>query len=400
MGKRQALNNGWTLRESKYFNQLLVNMSDMANPPSICFISIPAYGYFQPEEANPGGSRQFYLLAHTLADSFDVHFIVGDYGQAKTEYIDGVTLQRTYKPEKRSGPLDQSRKLATLFRTIQRVDADIYIYCGYPHKTAVTSLILDLLRKRQVYQIVADHNLGRDFNAAGLHWQYLFERSLSRVDRIVAQTEVQADRLRSKFDQKAVRIPIGYEPVDDFISYEERNGFVWIGNINQTNKAPHRYLDAAERLQSEEFTLVGPPDDDEEYVSTIRQRAASLSNVEYHGPVPSTEIHEYFRDRYALVNTSPAEGFPNTFLEAWRYGTPVVSLNVDPGRYVAFDRESGGADGDFDQFVSLLGSVATDIDFRSSLGEQAKATFLERYRLSIVSERYESLLREVLAEIR
>ncbi len=45
--------------------------------------------------------------------------------------------------------------------------------------------------------------------------------------------------------------------------------------------------------------------------------------------VPPVHMADYYRCAAVLLCTSVSEGFPNTFLEAWRCGTPVVTT-VDP----------------------------------------------------------------------
>jgi glycosyltransferase involved in cell wall biosynthesis len=46
--------------------------------------------------------------------------------------------------------------------------------------------------------------------------------------------------------------------------------------------------------------------------------------------LPHHAVHEQLRRSAVLVSTSDYEGFPNTFIEAWLHGVPVVSLHADP----------------------------------------------------------------------
>jgi glycosyltransferase involved in cell wall biosynthesis len=59
-------------------------------------------------------------------------------------------------------------------------------------------------------------------------------------------------------------------------------------------------------------------------------------------------------DSKALISTSPMEGFPNVFIEAWACGIPVYSLKVDPGSVI--EKEGLGiiAHGDINRIVRGL----------------------------------------------
>ena len=57
-----------------------------------------------------------------------------------------------------------------------------------------------------------------------------------------------------------------------------------------------------------------------------------MPNVTTLGRVPFDEVEKYFASAKLFINTSVFEGFPNTFLQAGKYGIPIVALKVDPGQ--------------------------------------------------------------------
>jgi glycosyltransferase involved in cell wall biosynthesis len=60
------------------------------------------------------------------------------------------------------------------------------------------------------------------------------------------------------------------------------------------------------------------------------QLLRSCPNIEYRGQVSPAEAQSVIRNAGLLLSTSNIEGFPNTFLQAWAEGVPIVSLELDP----------------------------------------------------------------------
>jgi glycosyltransferase involved in cell wall biosynthesis len=61
----------------------------------------------------------------------------------------------------------------------------------------------------------------------------------------------------------------------------------------------------------------------------ISARAAHVGNLAFHGQLSYRATNCLFDRARVFVNTSEAEGFPNTFWQAWIRGVPVVSF-LDP----------------------------------------------------------------------
>lgn len=362
----------------------------------ICFILPSAYGIFAPDvEAYGGGVRQLGMISRGLADEFDVHFVVGDYGQPKTEIRDGVTIHRSYKQSQETPALQKPVQLLRLRNAMKRANADVYIYRGAPYKAAVTYTLARTLRSRWVYSIRNDTNLGADAATLPPLVRQLYERALRRADAVIAQTDKQARVLRDTRDVSATVIPSGYPRADSILPYDEREDVIWVGRLRQDQKRPHLYLDVAERCPDTSFLLIGPEGFQPAYNDRIRSRVATLDNLTYVGPVDPDEIHDYYRRAIALVNTSAYEGFPSTFLEAWRYGTPVLSLDVVPTRYTDIDDRRGFADGDVQTLAELVQCVASDPSERARIGEPMHEYFEANLTIEQVVNQYAELLRSI-----
>jgi len=74
------------------------------------------------------------------------------------------------------------------------------------------------------------------------------------------------------------------------------------------------------------------------------------------------------------VNTSEAmsEGFPNTFIQAWARGVPVLSLDVNPDALLDGERLGVFCDGSIDQMQAHLGDLLKSEIRREQIGHSAR----------------------------
>ena len=109
---------------------------------------------------------------------------------------------------------------------------------------------------------------------------------------------------------------------------------LWVGNIRRV-KRPDRMMELAAALPGESVHMAGGPLPGEERLyDEMRDAAAGLSNLRFHGRLPYWEANELYGRASVLVNTSDVEGFPNSYLQAWIRGVPVVTL-IDPDGVIA-----------------------------------------------------------------
>lgn len=155
----------------------------------------------------------------------------------------------------------------------------------------------------------------------------LFRWGLKLTKYFVAQNKKQQKQLNQQFKNKQLIIIPNIWDSSTKNKTPKKDLILWVGNTRKL-KRPQWVFDIAEKFPHERFIIIGGNADNEVY-NECANKAAESCNVDFLGALPFWETNEYFSNAKVLLCTSEYEGFPNTFLQAWANGVPVLST-VDP----------------------------------------------------------------------
>jgi len=123
-----------------------------------------------------------------------------------------------------------------------------------------------------------------------------------------------------------------------------------------------------------EFILIGRDYQD------IMLNFAKNNNVTYHGELSIDAVNKELATAHIFINTSIAEGFPNTFIQAWMREVPVISLNVDPDNILTI-HNIGFHSKTYDQLLKNTKELINNHQLRMKMGKNAKKFSFEKYSL-------------------
>ena len=335
------------------------------NAIRICFVGLENLPVLAPEfeQARIGGAQvQQTLLAKALARrGFAVSMVVGDYGQSDGAVWSGV---RTYKAYGAREGIPVVRFLhprwTKLWQALRRADADVYyVSCA---STQVGQVAMWAARngRRMIFRVASEADCDPATVLISL-WRdrRLYEYGLRRAAAILAQSVRQQELLRSNYHlDSSVAASLVDAPARQ-LSFADRDvSLLWVSNILQL-KRPERFLALAQRLGACTASMVGGAQPGAHALfQQMREQAAGVPNVAFHGLVPYRATNDLFDRARVFVNTSAIEGFPNTFLQAWIRGVPVVSF-FDPDGVIRSEG-LGHATADLDEMAVAAQRLATD----------------------------------------
>lgn len=313
-------------------------------PPRVCFVGLGNLPLLAPEYADrPAGGAQLQqvLLARALVRrGWPVSMIVADWGQPDEATWHGVRTLRAYRPDE-GLPLIRflHPRWTKLQRALRRADADIYYTSCAGAELAQVTLFAHRRGRQVVFRVASDSDCDpRELLVRYRRDRLLYRHGLARTDLVLAQSARQQEALQRNFGRASGLAPSLIEPAGRCRPLAERDiDALWIGHI-RSFKRPDRLLEAARRLPRLRFHMVGGrmPGSEELYDS-LRREAQPLANVTFHGALPYREVRPLHERARLYVGTSEIEGFPNTYLQSWAHGTPVVGF-LDPDGLLARHR--------------------------------------------------------------
>jgi glycosyltransferase involved in cell wall biosynthesis len=209
----------------------------------------------------------------------------------------------------------------------------------------------------------------------------------------IVQTIEQSEALHRHYDLDACVIP-NMQPVTapGAARTAEKTKLLWVG---KTFKRPGIFLAIAKAWESRRpdvrFVLVCRLDAHSRRDRALAARAKRLSNVIVVDDASQEDMERLYATAHIYVNTSLAEGFPNTFLEAWSASTPVLSLLVNPDGVLEREGVGISCGGDRSRFEAELTRLVDDRGLRETMGATARAYATTAHDPDAIIGRFESV---------
>ncbi len=210
----------------------------------------------------------------------------------------------------------------------------------------------------------------------------LLEYGLNHTTKIVTQKHSQAADLKKFYARQADKIIANFQPSPGAaIEKHPPPHVAWISN-HKREKNPEIFLDLAERLSKStnaRFTMAGRAATSN-WGKSIAARATNSASVNFVGEIAQNEVNQLLDSAHIMINTSDYEGFPNTFIQSWMRGVPVVSLYVDPDNLLN-KNQIGVMTGNIEKLYIETKRLIEDNDLRDSMGATARDYALENHSL-------------------
>ncbi len=370
--------------------------------PHICFVapyayaagmvSLSDYGYIG------GAEIQQTVISKNLAKhGYKISMISLDFGQDHDCVVDNVAIIKTHKPDAGlPGVRFFYPRLFSLWKAMKRVDADIYYQRAAGVSTGITAAFCKLHNKKFLFSIAHNKNcIPGEYRIRFKRDILIYEYGLRNADIIVSQHQEQQRLLKENFGYTSVIVPSCYEAplINEPVSKKK---IIWVSTLRKW-KRPELFIKLAQSFPQLQFQMIGGPalgKQGEEYYDIIAGLCKDVPNLEFVGFVPYNKIDRYFDEASILINTSEAEGFPNTFLQAWSRGVPVIY----------FPKKTGIIGGEipcvvvtnFEELTQTVKKLWNDQTLRKKLGQKGLRYFTANHSVENMLYKYSSLFERLM----
>ena len=379
-----------------------VRESVCARKPSICFVgldNLPVLAREYNHHPIGGEPVQQTLLALAFARrGYPTSMIIGDYGQADGTQWHGVRTYKAYRP--RAGiPVVRfvHPRWTGLWSALKRANAEVYYTSCSGAQVGQLAMFCRQHGRKLIFRSASDGDCAAELPLIQ-YWRdkQLYAYGLRRADAVLTQSHKQFHAMRSSFgvDSTIANMLVDFGAVRPF---SERDiDLLWVSNIRSL-KRPELFLDLSERLPHLRAHMMGGPMSGAQALFDATQaRARQLSGVTFHGRIAYHDAKPFYERARILINTSDIEGFPNTYLQAWSCGVPVVSF-FDPDHLI--EREGlGRVPKSLDEMTGAVVELLRDETAWQRASQRCRAFMNREFGEDKVLAPYATAVHEVLGQ--
>ena len=356
----------------------------------VCFVSPKAYPLFDNtvEGVFGGAEVDLYILGTELAADagYEVSFVVADYGQEREKTSEGVRIIKS---------LDFKRcalgGAVAIWRALKRADADIYVIKTASVGVPLVAAFCRLHKRAFVYRTAKKKECDGTYLKEHFILGRLFKLSLKGAAKVFAQNVSDAAQLKETVGIDSEVIPNGHRlgAMED----GERDSILWAGRSAEV-KRPEKFIALARKFATTRFVMVCQRATEDKNYEQLVHRIKIVPNIEFYEKVGFDETDALFRRAKVFVNTSDSEGFANTFIQACKAQTAVLSLNVNPDGFL--DKYNCGVccGGDEDRMADELRKMLGSDSWRE-LGRNGRRYAEENHDIKKIVNRYKELFTEL-----
>ena len=367
---------------------------------SLCIISHFGYPLYNKKciETDIGGGAgvQLYLLSKEFAKppTINVNIITGNHKTHKNriEVYQNIKIFKVL-PLKRTF-FNVLKFIIILFLTLIQIKPDIVIQRTASPVTGLCAFYCKLFRKKFIYSISnkPEVNGKAENGVLGKFYKY----GLNNATIIIAQNKDQIDELE-KFKKRKIRniklIKSGYNIKNK--DYIEKKNILWVSRAIEWKRA-EIFLKLAQKIPDKDFIIICNKTNNEIYWKTISDNAIKIHNLKFLNFIPFHKIDRYFKKAKIFINTSIYEGFPNTFIQAFKNKTPVISLNVNPDEILTKNKIGIFCHGDLKKLEFSINQLFENQELYDSYSKNAFTYVKNNHDIKIISKKWFGLFEKII----
>lgn len=367
--------------------------SSLYKKSKICVFS----GFFP---ACSGGSEyQAYLLAKVLRDYGHDVFFAGFGGHESGQYnLEGFKIYflNTSRALRKLG--DSYFLLYPQIKEIFRMERPDIVYSR--SGSAIPGMLAKLSKKmgyKFIYGIAHDNRLNESFISAGFRpfnqiCYFLSLYGLKNANLVIAQTKYQKQILKTKYGINGLVIRNAHPIPKDALPKPKNLPKVLFVSNYRPFKRPELFVELASYFNKGHsncrFIMIGRKGTDRFWREKIEPAINANCNLDHLGELSQDQVNKHLNEAHLLVNTSTAEGFSNTFIQAWLRKVPVASLIVDPDHLLSKKGLGLCAGGNIMQLINNVKQLIDDQVLRESMGEKAREYAINHHAIENVGTEF------------